>query len=367
MARVAAPWAHARHHREVATRLIRGALIAAMNVRPRDPGLTEEELREVVVGRDGVGEGAFRDALQGLHEPERDAGGGWVVRGRDVSMLMTGHIVLPDDIRPREALNALATAFDEVANTEGSQAAAPRTMLYAKCPAAQPQDIDRALALLKAQTTLKETPEGFVRTRSWPKFTTTAGHGPTIPIDRVVDPARMLLQPIRDVFARRTGAHAPSDPPTERFGRFLLKQGWTGFGSWWAQTLRELHSIGNAQQPTSTCVLCGSLLEAALVAIAKPAKDASQWRQKFLNESADKWKFGALIDQAKESGTFTGDQHAHAITLMNARNRIHAGKFAAGDTFAPPYAEVHEARHARDQLELLIGAILDWPTIRVLT
>jgi len=340
-------------------------LIAAINVRPRDPGLTEDELRSLVVGREGIGEGAFRDAVRQLDHYPRDSKRRLVARSTDLSELMINAAPIPDEVRPRAALNALGTAFEALANEEGEGDAADRGLLHARCTAVPPEDVDRALALLAAQDTLKETPTGFVRRRSWPHYDRAQERDDFL--RRIAGPAKTLLGAVRDTFARRAGEHAPSDPPSDRFGRFLSKQGWTGFVSWWTQTLREMRSMVDTREPTSICVLCGSLLEAALVAIAKPAKDATEWRQKFLQNAPDKWKLGELIDQAKEASVFTNDQFAHAQTLMNARNRIHAGKFAAGDTFNPPYTNAHEARLARDHLELLLGAILDWHVIRALT
>lgn len=348
-----------------ATTWIRASLIAAINVRPRDPGLTEDELRSLVVGREGIGEGAFRDAVRQLDHYPRDSKRRLVARSTDLSELMINAAPIPDEVRPRAALNALGTAFEALANEEGEGDAADRGLLHARCTAVPPEDVDRALALLAAQDTLKETPTGFVRRRSWPHYDRAQERDDFL--GRIAGPAKTLLGAVRDTFARRAGEHAPSDPPSDRFGRFLSKQGWTGFVSWWTQTLREMRSMVDTREPTSICVLCGSLLEAALVAIAKPAKDATEWRQKFLQNAPDKWKLGELIDQAKEASVFTNDQFAHAQTLMNARNRIHAGKFAAGDTFNPPYTNAHEARLARDHLELLLGAILDWHVIRALT
>jgi hypothetical protein len=272
---------------------------------------------------------------------------------------------IPDELRPRAALNALAAAFDSLANEEGQGVPADRGLLRTRCAAIPPDDVDRALALLAAQDTVKEMPAGFVRQRSWPHYDRAQERDSFL--GKVAGPAKTLLDAVRDTFARRVGEHAPSDPPSDRFGQFLSKQGWTGFASWWTQSLREMRAMLETREPTSICVLCGSLLEAALVAIAKPAKDATEWRQRFLAKPPEQWKLGELIDQAKEASVFTNDQFAHAQTLMNARNRIHPGRFAAGDTFSPPYTNAHEARLARDHLELLLGAILDWHVIRALT
>ena len=149
---------------------IRASLIAALNVRPRDPGLTEDELRSLVVGREGIGEGAFRDAMGQLDHSPRDAKHRLVATSTDLSDLMTNAAPIPDELRPRAALNALGAAFEALANEEGKGVSADRGLLYARCTTVPAEDVDRALALLAAHDTVKETSTGFVPRRSWPQY-----------------------------------------------------------------------------------------------------------------------------------------------------------------------------------------------------
>lgn len=127
-----------------------------------------------------------------------------------------------------------------------------------------------------------------------------------------------------------------------------------------------MNALLDQTHPSAICVLCGALLEAALVAISKPVVDAKEWNRDFLKEPPDRWKLGQLIDQAHAAKALTDTQRAFAISLGEIRNRIHAGRFASGDMFNPPYTNGHEARLAREHLSLLLKALLDWEIVRKL-
>jgi hypothetical protein len=172
-----------------------------------------------------------------------------------------------------------------------------------------------------------------------------------------------------DAFARRAGGHIPNEPPIDRFGSLLRKQGWTALEMWWGMTATEMRALLEARHTSAICTLSAALLEAALVAVAHPAMQAGQWRQQFLRRAPETWKLGELIDQAEVAATFSPAQAALAREMADLRNRIHAGRFstAGNPPFAPPYSNVHEARQARDHLDRLLDAILRWPPIQALT
>jgi hypothetical protein len=236
-------------------------------------------------------------------------------------------------------------------------------MIHARCAPVPTDKIDHALALVVAGGHVERKGDKFARRGTgWAQFEAkTAGVFGRLQIGVL---ATELLPAVRDVFQQRTGGHVPSEPATDRFGRVLTKQGWTGFAVWWASTLREMNSLSDERQPSAVCVLCGALLEAALVAISKPAIDAGEWKQKFLANPPDRWKLSELLDQAEASKIFRADQRALADLLASQRNRIHAGRFQERDRFNPPYTNAHEARSARDNLATLLTAILEWEPVR---
>lgn len=346
--------------------LVEAALLAAIAVRPLDPGLTPAELQKVVVGRDGIGPGTFQDCLALLRSAPKDAKGRLLLDSTSVTVLMFEDSLVPEDVRPPEALDALGKMFDELENEEGLNAGAERPFIHARCAPVAAEKVDHALALVVGWGQVERKGDRFMRRgRRWPQYAvrTLAGPGRLQMASLAVE----LLGVVRDVFEERTGGHVASEPAADRFGRFLTKQGWSGFAGWWASTVREMTSLSDERHPSAICVLCGALLEAALVAVSRPAIDAGDWRQKFITNSPEKWKLGELIDQAEVSKVFRADQRALADLLASQRNRIHAGRFQDRDRFNPPYTNAHEARSARDNLAILLTAILDWQPVKNLT
>jgi hypothetical protein len=341
------------------------ALLAAIAAQPLDPGLSEPELEKIVVGREGIGVGTFRNILPGLRSFQDSH------RRILLSTNSAMHVMYPtqdvsDEVRPTAALDALGTMFDELENEEGRDARVELHMIRARCTMIPAEKIDHALGLVVLRGLVGRKGDSYCRhVRSWPKYnadTRTVARS-RLPMGTL---AMELLPAVRDVFAQRANAHVASEHPTTRFERFLTKQGWSGFAVWWTSTLREMNSLSDERHPSAICVLCGALLEAALVAISKPAVDAGKWKQKFLTNPPESWKLGALIDQAEASKTFSREHRALADLLAKHRNRIHAGRFQEQDRFNPPYTNSHEAHLAREHLATLLAAILDWSPIRTL-
>ena|SRR6188768_1075568 len=110
------------------------------------------------------------------------------------------------------------------------------------------------------------------------------------------------------------------------------------------------------------------MLEAALVAIAEPAKIAGEWRKKDLLEPSERWKLGMLIDQAEVALTFSKNEAVLARTLADLRNRIHVGRAAVSgpERFKLQFTNQQDATIALKHLELLLVRILEWPPIAAL-
>jgi hypothetical protein len=237
-------------------------------------------------------------------------------------------------------------------------------MLHARCPDVPRGQVDHAIGLALSWERLTRDGERFQRGgRRWAEFSTLKA---TPLQSKTIAHAVELLPFVRDVFAKRAGTHAPTEAPAERFHTFLTKQGWTGLATWWAMNIREMRALTEATHPAAICVLCGALLEGALVAISEPAIKAQQWNQKFTQKPAEAWRLSELIDQAEASKVFNSAQRALAEVLAAQRNRIHVGRFHQTDRFNPPYTNQHEARSARDSLSTLLDAILEWPTVKAL-
>jgi hypothetical protein len=340
-------------------------LCAACIVRPRDPGLTWEELRTIAL-ESGVGAGEYDDDIQavvgGSHVRVHDDDGRLVAGTSAWGVLREGLFAAPEEVRPMRALGALADAFDALDKSHGRDHPKAEDVLFNRLRDVPKEKFDVAIGLLTAWGALVRSDGGLVRKGNWArKAHMTEDQDPLA--------SRMLkVRPLVErAFARRGVQPAPSAPPLERFAALARKQGWDGFASWWVLTHAEFRDLSDAHAPTSVCVLAGALLEAALIAIAPAAIAADQWKRSFLKDKpTDRWNLGELIEQAAVAQVFTAADANLAKDLANLRNRIHAGKFApAGQIgpLSPQYANAHEAQLARTHLDRLIDRILVWPTV----
>ena len=350
-------------HSEAQQRITQ-ALIAALLVRPLDPGLTKEELQQLVVGG-GISASVFGEVIEEVWARQnRDAGGKAVVSQMDLVMLLARGEGYPAELFPVEAIGQLNSAFDQLERDHGKLSSKTMPMLLSQC-LGPPEQIECGLGLLLALGRLKRAGSGFVRHADFSReFDQSAQRGHHAWSQAI----RSLVPDVERILAARTGDTVPSVLPIGRFHRFLQKQGWDEFAQWWAMTSREMTALGK-HQPTAATVLAGALLEAALVAIAEPAKSAGHWRNKFLNNPPESWKLKDLVDQAQAAGTLSQADAALAYNVAELRSRIHAGRYstAGRGPFKPPCTNSHESVLAKAQLERVLDVILSWPTVLALT
>lgn len=350
---------------EEPTRRFNQVLVAALLSRPLDPGLSMKEMETILVDS-GCSLPVVRDIQPGLFR-ERDAmhSGKVCLRQEDLWFFFR-HFDndYPEELFPLEAVRALSRAFDELDTAMSKPKGKSLAMLEAQCPSESGQAVQLALGFMLALKTVKAVGDGFVRQSDFLdeiKPQRTDGKHPWI------EPVLRLRPIVERTFARRDGQRHPTESPIDRFGHFLNKQGWREFGMWWAMSTQEMRTLGD-HHPIATTVLAGALLEAALVAIAAPAKDAGQWNQSWLNDPPQKWQMHKLIQQAENAGTFSHADMLMATKVADFRNRIHAGQFAPTwrGPFVMPHTDAHQARIACDNLEHLLERILRWPPILLL-
>jgi hypothetical protein len=350
-----------------ATKVIESILRAAVVAQPLDPGLTWKEIQDIAASR-GIGVGSFQAATTELYDLPKDEKRRVLAKTEGWGAINWGSVPVPQDIRPDVALDALVSIYEELENEMGPKAPVTLDVLRARAAPISHHDIDRAVGLLLSWGNLDRSPDGFRRRKEWHRFDVSKDRDLDLFVERMVADLRAVLPAVRDAFSRRGPGHSPSVRPTERFAQFLRKQGAVAFETWWAMTVNEMNSLLDARHTTAICVLAGALLEAALVAVAEPARNAGEWRHTFLKASPERWNLSDLIDQAKHAGTFTEPQVALAREVASMRNRIHAGRHSTNGAapFSPPYTNTHEARQCRDHLDRLLAAILDWPPIQAL-
>jgi hypothetical protein len=350
---------------EEAERCFRQTLVAALLVKPLDPGLTLKEMEEVVT-QSGFSVPVARDVLPGLFRARN------VLPDRMVSLKQEDlwnvfrHFDndYPEELFPLEAVRELARAFDELDRDMSKPKAKSLAILEAKCANQSGEAVQRALGFMLALKTVKAVDGGFIRQGDFEgeiRPQATEGKHPWI------KPVLQLKSIVELVLARRDGVGHTTESPVDRFGRFLKKQGWLEFARWWAMSTQEMRTLGE-HHPIASTVLAGALLEAALVAIAAPAKEAGQWNQGWLNDPPQKWQMHKLIQQAESAGTFNSSDMHMATTVAEFRNRIHAGQFSPTwrGPFVMPHTDAHQARITHDNLEHLLERILRWPPVLLL-
>jgi len=344
-----------------AKRAISLALVAAVVVRPLDAWLTEDELKEVVTGY-GISPLVFREVIHGELSARCDTRHPDYEKLRPNGLDLTRLMMFGGEKYPAvfsmATVARLAAAFSRLEKQMGEKSGVTLELLLAEA-GGDADTVERALGFLLTLNHVTLNGNRFVR--RLPLDGNYGGNAASHPADEKLERMTGL---VRVVVAARSGNASPASPPTQRFFLFLRKQGWEAFASWWALTVRELETTAD-YAPTATTVLAGALLEAALVAIAGPARAANEWRQEWLEKDPQEWQLKALIKQAESAQTFSQTDAELARTLASLRNRIHAGRFstAGRPPFAPQYTNAHEAKIARLHLDLLITKILEWGPI----
>jgi hypothetical protein len=343
------------------------ALCAAVVANPRDPGLTLDELRDIA-RQLGAGPGALDEVLaEDWHEIRKDANnralahqGHWAASFGLLSAALRAAGVLGIFSRFRSTMENLDREV-------GKSTPKNLTQVADAMSGVTRDDLERLTAILITHERLVERRPGEFFSAGLLFIGRPENESPDIYAGAKESSARVveIVPRLESLFAQRSGATTPATAPLDRFHVFVRKQGWTALASWWAINTSELNRVADHLHPTSVCVLCGALLEAALISIARIAQIAGQWNQKFLTQkAANRWGLNELIGQAEAAGTFSPAQTALAKVLAEHRNRIHIGQYAnPNGVFAPPYSNTHEAKAARGYLDALIDAILSWPPV----
>jgi len=345
-------------------RAIQLTRVAAFAANPLHPGLTIAEIRSIVV-QDGFAIPLVDEAMEqtDLGRGGRAGRGEAAVFGPGMHDLLALRIQggFPPQI-PYVDARKVCDSFSRLNREQGARS--PKTVPMLSHASLPTDQVERGLGFLLQFSLAQEVPGGYVsQTANLDGYVDERPRGSEL--EKRLD---ILIGRVKSVLAARTAASTISTPPTDRFHLFLKKQGLHSMAGWWSMTNQEMLSLGY-RSPTSVTVLAASMLEAALVAIAEPARNAGEWKRDFLGHAPKDWKLGALIDQAEAAGTFSATDAAHARLLAELRNRIHVGKYAVAgpDRFKPVYADSHEATIATKHLDMLLSRILSWSPIAALT
>ncbi len=344
---------------------ISNALWLTVFLQPRDIGLTLDELVEVL-GRVGFERG---EVLDGTKDYQRKLGPGSRLMPRDDtsnSMILS---LYDDDLRDPQAFDYVLEHLRLLARkvTRGA-AAASRDHIVAAGTATglDSTAVDAAITTQLISANLVEQ-DGLVRLsprgERWGSAVQAARQRK--------EPARRqykeLVEAVRDVMARRTDGRPKYAEPIKAFEDVLEDLDYGRFRMWWAQTATDLRMANEAYSATTVCVMAAALAEAALIFIVKRARDLNVGTlasATFKSESPRQWSFDDLLKGAaagQQDAVFNHAVRDRADRLNRIRQRIHAGRLLADIPTGPiPDLRPEEAREARETLDTVLRAILDW-------
>jgi hypothetical protein len=347
-----------------ASRDLSRLLLAALALDPFGPGLTEQELKAAAIQL-GMSAAVFSEVIKKFWEDRAAQYSDQTIAASSTDLVLMGALgngyTFPP-IFPMATIPRLADAFTRLEKKHGVNTSKSLETILSECPD-PPEQTKLALAILVTHKNVQRVGDGFRRL-----LNIGVSYGTVDPAHPATQALKAAMAAVEPIVAARAGTTLPAIKPIERFHGFLRKQGWTGMAEWWGATAQELVGLWD-YYPTAATILAGAMLEAALVAIAEPSRLAGEWNHKFLNEDPRNWQLRDLIKQAEAAKTFSANEAAHARTLADIRNRIHAGRFAFGgpDPFRPPSTNTHEAQIAKLHLDLLLTRILEWKPIAALT
>jgi hypothetical protein len=344
--------------------LIKGSMLAAIAAQPLDPGLSEEELATLVVGREGIGPGSFLDAMATFRAGPKDARQRLLGPPRDLVEIMIESSAISEEIRPSAALNAVARAFDELENQKGQRASCDHVWLMARCASLAAGKVDHALALAVAWGRIEKRGERLARRgRRWPEY--TPGRIVTqLSVSEVARHAALLLPIVREVFARRADAPKGAASTSDRFAEWLAEVGPPEVAGRWTEMAGELASLDVDLQPSAVCLLAGVLLESALLAKVEDAIRRGVWKVEPGAPPPPGWSLRELVAWSSAARVFGKEELELGEWLAAVSTRTHPAAVRQALPGLPP-VKPSDATRARSALMTLLEAIatklLAWP------
>lgn len=344
---------------------VRSAFECSVYLQPKDPGLTRDEVLEAGRRADLM-PGELGDALQQLQ-----------CFPTDTKKLLPhdrhtwGMLIVSQDPEYRnfEAFDFVMLALRESIRSEGIKNARLEPSGLVERGVAQgfhALDVEVAIALLQMSQILTADNEGYVRFRQGKEQYALFRdqHRPLGGPTR--NEARARAYPIvKDIIARRTDSRLPAAEPLDAFAHALDVLGYSPFRLWWTQMVSELRLSNTASAPTSGVVLAAALVEGALTFVVRHARSLKlgAFGSDDFAKDPRTWSINALITSAAR-----GQEHAvldpatrqRAEMLVQARQRIHAGRMLHDFPQGAPDLRPEEARDARMTAELVVRRVLDW-------
>lgn len=341
---------------------LKAALECSILVSPLDPGLTAAELLEIGK-RAGYQNGEINDALRYVTttyfgQPK------WLPSEQDTASWV---FLEPEEPEYRNfvAFDFVVESLNALSREEGAgKAAIAREVLVERAIAKgiSRNDIEVAITwqVMSKQLFVKD---GIVRfahpgVRGLPSEQLRAFRG----VSR--KPNRERAFPlVKDVIERRSDGRPSQIESLDAFAEELGKLGYAPFRLWWKQTVTEMRLADPSASPTSISVLSAALVEGALTFIVTHARKFGAFQSTDYGKDPRTWRIDNLVASAASGGgsaIINPSLRARADAVINARQRIHAGRMLSEFPGGPPDIRPEEARNAITTAEQVVRAVLDW-------
>ena len=346
----------------------KAALECSIFVKPTEPGLSYDELREV--GRRlGYQDGEIGDAIH--HAGQSYMRSMRVVPLQHEANHLVFHFKEDPELRNYNAFDFVISQIYERVRADGiSQAQLEHSVIVERAVSQGiPRDDIEAAILCQVMANILTDKDGVVRFsgNSGVRDVPSKFYNQQSPNQVHRKPHRSKVLPIvRDIVARRTDSRPRFAEPLDAFADELEKLSYGKFRLWWTQTVAELRRCEPASTPLSATVLAAALVEGALTFVVKHARSLNLevFRSKDFDGEPRTWKIDDLVRSAasgSSSAVLDQQTKARAETLCRTRQRIHAGRMLSEyAATGVPDLRPDEARDARSIAEQVVRSVLDW-------
>jgi hypothetical protein len=348
---------------------IQAALEASIFQSPRNPGLTLDEIQEVLKRLD-FKEGEIKDTIADLWRLgriEQISDGKYRLDPNLMLLPMMWGISVENYPAKPEALDFPIVYLRGLQREVGrGNAKISRSDLVAAGSAQgnDPLDMEIAVTLLEYSRILQinsEIVELAPGTENRPlysqilKNTGSPRRHPTF---------ERVLPFVSDTIRRREDGRLPSAEPLVSFDSVLEKIGHKNFGVWWHSLWGELNTINPLSHPKSYLLLSAGVCEAMLALVVALAREKGLSMAKKLDDDPKNWKLINLIEAASSGPRpiVADPLRAGLLSLNLSRQHIHAGAVLSQyrERGVVPDVKQEDARFAKEYTDRLGRRILEW-------
>lgn len=348
---------------------LKACLECSVYISPTDPGLTYAEIVEAG-SRANLQPGEISDAMHQL-TGSAGVGGRLMPDPGDVVLCLMFTYPEEPDYRNPQAFDFVFEEMHQAARAYGAQnARLERSVIVERGVAAglQRNDLQVAITMMVLNGILLEQ-DGVLRyARGREGYASPSAQ--QAQQRQHVQPRRNEIRrqayaAVKDIVARRTDGRPKSAEPFEAFADALDCLGYSRFRLWWRQMVAELRQASTQTAPVTATVLSAALVEGALTFVVKHARGLGLgvMGSKTFEDSPTKWRLEDLLASAgygNDAAILDKATQTRAGNLIQARQRIHAGRMLGEFPDGPPDLHPEKARDALLTAELVVRSIVEW-------